>query len=58
MTPLENEVLAVIARKVVSTEGFCVFLFYMPSDDICSTYTQTLASSKTYIGICIAITTI
>ena len=33
---------------MVLTEGLCVFLLYMPLDDICSTYTQILASSKTY----------
>ena len=26
-------------------------MVHLPLDDICSTYTQTLASSKTYIGI-------
>ena len=36
---------------MVLTEGFCVFVRYTPLDDICSTYTQTKASSKTYIGI-------
>ena len=36
-------------REVVLTEGFCVFVLHMPLDDICSTYIQTLASSKTYI---------
>ena len=36
---------------MVLTEGFCVFVLHMPLDDICSTYIQTLVSSKTYIGI-------
>ena len=30
------------------TEGFCVFLLYMPLNDIRSTHTEILASSKTY----------
>ena len=38
-------------REVVLTEEFCVFWLYIPLEDICSIYTQTLVSKASVIGI-------